>query len=276
MFYYIKTIMSQKSKPNFYCECCDYTTSRKSDYNKHLATDKHKLKQNKTEKSYDCECGKSYSLRSSLFNHKKSCKFILNKKLEQDKTEFLLNEIKQLKQIIQDQSFNQIICNNSNINSNNTNNFNINLFLDEKCKNAENFSDFINRIKQSINQTISQITNTNLNVELIELVNKEYNKLDDYKKPFYPTDKARNSLYIKDNDIWDKDNGDLLYDKTKVLQKDIIDKKLNNFTNSIDMDNMTDKQKEDYCKLISNATKDLDKSKIVKNICGNGVNPKEL
>jgi hypothetical protein len=275
MFYYIKTIMSQKSKPNFYCECCDYTTSRKSDYNKHLATDKHKLKQNKTEKSYECECGKNYSLRSSLFNHKKSCKFILNKKAEQDKTELLIQKIEHLEQIIQDQSFNQIINNNTTNNTNN-NNFNINIFLNEKCKDAINMTDFVNLIKNSISDISNCITNKNLNIELTDQVNKEYNLLSDYSKPFYITDKSRNSLMIKDNNEWIKDNGDLLYDKTKVLQKDIIKNKIDHFHNSVNMDNLNDKQQEQYCILISNTTQELDKKKIIKNICGNGLNPKEL
>jgi len=275
MFYYIKTIMSQKSKPNFYCECCDYTTSRKSDYNKHLATDKHKLKQNKTEKSYECECGKNYSLRSSLFNHKKSCKFILNKKAEHDKTELLIQKIEHLEQIIQDQSFNQIINNNTTNNTNN-NNFNINIFLNEKCKDAINMTDFVNLIKNSISDISNCITNKNLNIELTDQVNKEYNLLSDYSKPFYITDKSRNSLMIKDNNEWIKDNGDLLYDKTKVLQKDIIKNKIDHFHNSVNMDNLNDKQQEQYCILISNTTQELDKKKIIKNICGNGLNPKEL
>jgi hypothetical protein len=275
MFYYIKTIMSQKSKPNFYCECCDYTTSRKSDYNKHLATDKHKLKQNKTEKSYECECGKNYSLRSSLFNHKKSCKFILNKKAEQDKTELLIQKIEHLEQIIQDQSFNQIINNNTTNNTNN-NNFNINIFLNEKCKDAINMTDFVNLIKNSISDISNCITNKNLNIELTDQVNKEYNLLSDYSKPFYITDKSRNSLMIKDNNEWIKDNGDLLYDKTKVLQKDIIKNKIDHFHNSVNMDNLNDKQQEQYCILISNTTQELDKKKIIKNICTNGLNPKEL
>jgi len=81
---------------------------------------------------------------------------------------------------------------------------------------------------------------------------------------------------IKDNNEWIKDNGDLLYDKTKVLQKDIIKNKIDHFHNSVNMDNLNDKQQEQYCILISNTTQELDKKKIIKNICGNGLNPKEL
>jgi hypothetical protein len=137
-------------------------------------------------------------------------------------------------------------------------------------------TEFVKLIKNSISDISSCIVNKNLNIELTDQVNKEYNLLDNYSKPFYITDKSRNSLYIKDNDEWVKDNGDMLYDKTKTLQQDIINNKLNNFHKSVDMDNMNDKQQEQYCMLISGTTKDLDKSKIVKNICGNGINPKEL
>jgi hypothetical protein len=266
----------------FYCKICDYKCRDKFNLTKHLQSKKHLriMTDNKNEgdnldKKFICECGKKYNFSSGLCKHKKSCKKIKDKKAEQDKTDLLIQKIEHLEQIILDQSFNQIICNNSNINSNN-NNFNINVFLNEKCKDAIDINDFINTIKQSIAESISQITNSNLNVELVEYVNNEYNKIDDYQKPVYTTDKSRNSLYIKDNDEWVKDNGDLLYDKTKVLQKDIINNKLSNFNQSVNIDNMTDKQKEDYCMLISNTTRELDKPKIVKNICCNSVNPKEL
>jgi hypothetical protein len=165
---------------------------------------------------------------------------------------------------------------NNTTNNTNNNNFNINIFLNEKCKNAIDINDFIKSIKNSISDVSNCITNKNLNVELIEYVNNEYNKLDDYQRPYYSTDKSRNSLMIKDNNEWIKDNGDLLYDKTKVLQKDIIKNKIDHFHNSVNMDNLNDKQQEQYCILISNTTQELDKKKIIKNICGNGLNPKEL
>lgn len=266
---------------NFYCKICDVKCRDKFNFNRHLQSKAHLriMTDNQNEgdnldKKFICECGKKYNFSSGLCKHKKSCKFIQDKKREQDKTDLLIQKIEHLEKVIQDQSFNQVI--NNTTNNTNNNNFNINIFLNENCKNAINMTEFIKLIKNSISDISSCIVNKNLNIELTDQVNKEYNSLDDYQKPFYITDKSRNSLYIKDNDEWVKDNGDLLYDKTKTLQKDIIKNKTDQFHNSVDMDNMTEKQQEQYCMLISEATKDLDKTKIVKNICGNGLNPKEL
>jgi hypothetical protein len=266
---------------NFYCKICDVKCRDKFNFNRHLQSKAHlrimtdnQNEDNNLDKKFICECGKKYNFSSGLCKHKKSCKFILDKKAEQDKTELLIQKIEHLEQIIQDQSFNQVI--NNTINNTNNNNFNINIFLNEKCKDAINMTEFIKLIKNSISDISSCIVNKNLNIELTEQVNKEYNLLDDYQKPYYITDKSRNSLYIKDNDEWVKDNGDLLYDKTKVLQPVLIKNKIDNFHKSVDMDNMTDNQQEDYCKLVSEATKDMDKTKIVKTICCNGVNPKEV
>lgn len=259
------------------CKICDYKCRDKFNLTKHLQSKKHlrltntyQNEGNDLDKKFSCECGKNYKHKQSLFNHKKSCKFILDKKVEQDKTYLLIQKIEHLEQIMQDQSFNQVVNNNT------TNNFNINIFLNENCKNAINMTEFVNLIKNSISDISSCLVNKNLNIELTEQVNKEYNLLDDYSKPFYITDKSRNSLYIKDNDEWVKDNGDMLYDKTKTLQSVLIKNKIDKFHNSVDIENMNDKQQEQYCMLISGTTKDLDKSKIVKNMCTNGLNPKEL
>ena len=64
--------------PNkFYCEKCNFNTSRKSHYEKHLLTQKHKYLQNNdavaTKKKYVCDCGKEYNYRQSLYNHRKTC-----------------------------------------------------------------------------------------------------------------------------------------------------------------------------------------------------------
>jgi len=106
-------------------------------------------------------------------------------------------------------------------------------FFYNKCKDAIDMNDYVNRIKKTISQSNIQITD-DFNDLIIEFSNKEYNKLGNYEKPFYVIDKKRNLLYINDNDVWIKDNGgDLLFEKIKVLKDDILINQFNNFINSI-------------------------------------------
>ena len=73
--------MLQKVANKFNCKDCDYHTSRKSSWNKHISTHKHGILTNtdafatKSCKLYKCECGKMYNHRASLYNHKRSCTF---------------------------------------------------------------------------------------------------------------------------------------------------------------------------------------------------------
>jgi hypothetical protein len=148
-------LSNEKNKKynDYICKCCDYTTSRKSDYTKHLQTSKHAKNANtdkylqKTLKTLklSCECGKSYKHRQSLYAHKKNCKY---------ETEcFMKNEIAELKNMILNLSKNNAIMllnshdTNNKICSNNTNSFNtkneIKIFLNEHCANALSIQEFI-------------------------------------------------------------------------------------------------------------------------------------
>ena len=80
--------MGEKSPNFFICETCHYNTSNKKDYNKHLLTRKHEnttkynalgIKIPKNPKIYECDCGKSYPYRASLYNHKKICTYLNDK-----------------------------------------------------------------------------------------------------------------------------------------------------------------------------------------------------
>ena len=105
----------------FYCKCCDYTTSRKSQYERHLLTDKHKKYNNSTninnkvqESSviFECKCGKIYNDRSGLWRHKQICNTKID--TENDKTldynmiyelfKIQVNENKELKDILIEQN----------------------------------------------------------------------------------------------------------------------------------------------------------------------------
>jgi hypothetical protein len=68
----IKT-KNPKNPLTFFCDICDYVTSNKKDFNKHINTIKHVNNKKSTEHNMVCECGKTYINRSSLFNHRKVC-----------------------------------------------------------------------------------------------------------------------------------------------------------------------------------------------------------
>jgi hypothetical protein len=155
-----------KSSKKFHCETCHYFTSRKSQYDRHIATDKHKILQNPTHekfqnvKLYNCECGKIYKHSSTLYAHKKTCFHINNNNTfdYQNVSDLTDKEIiKTLLKIVENGNNTNNTTNNTtnNNNSHNTTNidnktFNLNFFLNETCKDAMNISEFVSSIKVSL------------------------------------------------------------------------------------------------------------------------------
>ena len=158
--------------------------------------------------------------------------------------------------------------NNNTTNSHNTNNFNINVFLNEKCKDAINMSDFINSIEVSLEQ-LDYTKTQGLEKGISNVIMENMNKLSLYERPIHCTDKKRETLYIKDNDTWEKDK-----DKSKI--KKIINKTSNkNFTALVNWKdenpnymNFDDKQAY-FARTISKIGKPISEveDKIVKKIC---------
>ena len=99
----LSNIKNPNEIPNIYiCKLCDYSTSNKKDYNKHLLTQKHKKKEDSTKnpqkspKLYNCNyCEKIYKNRTGLWRHNKICKKI-PEKIESNK----LNENNDYKKIL--------------------------------------------------------------------------------------------------------------------------------------------------------------------------------
>jgi len=222
----------QEVAKNFYCSDCDYNTSKTSSWKKHLLTSKHqntintiKTTISKTGCEYShhkCSCGKVYKHYSSLWNHKKSCKGLIvvenygENISEKDLIMLLLKENKEFKQLIIEQSAHMMelatipkTTNNNNnvINNNNcTNNqFNLNLFLNEKCKNAMNMSDFINSIEIQ-DEDFENIGKLGYVQGISNIFVKGLKGLDVTMRPMHCSDIKRETLYIKDNDTWDKDD----------------------------------------------------------------------
>jgi hypothetical protein len=239
---------TKKSLCIFVCEPCSYECNNKKDYNKHLLTKKHCNVSNSNEnKLYICDtCNKPYKYHSGLWKHKKDCKA---KTIEEvnyvDIIKQLLTQNNELKNFIVEQAqehkkettdilnrvidqanenkkdtvdiINKVIENTKPTNITNTTNnnnkaFNINLFLNETCKDAINFSDFIKQLEVS-----REDLENNAQLGFVDGVSKilieSLKQLDKTERPIHCTDVKRETMYIKDEDKWNKEE-----DSTKLNQ----------------------------------------------------------
>jgi hypothetical protein len=230
--------------PNVKHECitCHYFTCNKKDFLKHLLTAKHLRLTNPNEKSpkipknpqnnqnaqYECDCGKNYRHMSSLCNHKKVCTYTKTKAqesspdIESDDFEIneknlilmLLKENKELKTMMLEQQNMVIdICKHGthNNNSNNTNShnktFNLNMFLNETCKDAMNISEFVDSIKFQLSD-LESVGELGYVKGISNIIVKNLNALDITQRPVHCADKKREVLYIKDDNKWEKEDSD--------------------------------------------------------------------
>ena len=222
------TMMTQKTTNDFVCEKCHFVCSKKRDYERHILTRKHKNDDKKATdhiKKYECECGKSFAYRQGLYVHKKSCKIeiiidnITNNEVknESKKTDEQIDSKtdKELKDLVKDlikqngelvktiQDIVPKIGTTNNITNNN--HFNLNVFLNEKCKDALNINDFIESLKITLDDL--EFSNKNGMVQGISnLMIKGLKELDIYKRPIHCTDAKRDIMYIKDKEKWEKDD----------------------------------------------------------------------
>lgn len=210
-----------KSSTTFKCECCDYITVRKSQYDRHLLTAKHKIFTNTYEvvpksSKYSCECGKDYKHRQSLYAHKKKClseNIVTISTLSEPTIEYLLKEnmemkkdSMEMKQMIMEMMGKTGNTTNNITNNNQQNNqFNINMFLNETCKNAINFSDFIERIEISHDDLDNNAQLGFVN-GITKILMDNLKLLTLHERPIHCTDVKRETMYIKDENKWNKDH----------------------------------------------------------------------
>ena len=238
------TLKASKNVNSYICEECNFICSRAYDYNRHIKTAKHKSMTNNDIKSvrkteqYECVCGKIYKHRQGLHYHKKTCTSqnqqisdeIINQpvqsldtglviellKQNQEFKELMIDQNKQLqqsheqnnelqKQLLEAVKDGKTINNNNTINNTTNNRFNLNVFLNETCKDAINLNDFI----QSIVLNIDDFINTgevgyvkgisNIMVERIR-------DMEPHIRPIHCTDLKREIVYVKDSNIWAKED----------------------------------------------------------------------
>ena len=212
------TKIREENEFAFNCKKCDFKCVYKSDYKRHLMTAKHKMitndniKTRKNEKDNKCECGKIFKFSSGLSRHKKNCSYLFETKNEliqitndtnTDKDKLILDLLAQNKELIT--MLNETIPKIGNNNNNTINNhFNIQNFLNEDCKDAINFSEFIENIKVSFEDLEHQAEVGYIN-GVSKLFIENLQELGTHKRPIHCTDKKRKTLYIKENNEWDKE-----------------------------------------------------------------------
>ena len=235
-----ETNFSPKVAKNHRCELCDYNTCKTSDFKKHLETIKHKMKHNETfetelhqkvAKNLQCSCGISFNNRTTLWRHKKKCNFETQQIKEQTPqslnfitTELIMELIKdnkEMKQIIleQNNTINNLVKNgvtnaNGNTNSLNNNNnktFNLQFFLNETCKNAMNITDFVETIKLQLSD-LEKFGEVGYVEGISNIITSNLKAMDVTVRPVHCTDKKRETMYIKDENEWKKEDDN----KTKL------------------------------------------------------------
>ena len=240
------TNLVPKSSEILSCNCCDYNTSRKSQYDRHMLTPKHlntvsrlQMATNLVPKVpllFVCNnCNKKYKHHSSLWKHnnKNNCNNLKNEvnhtapnnnnnNNNNDLIQYLMNENKEFKNLILEIVKKDSITNNNNINSHNKT-FNLQIFLNETCKDAMNMSDFIDSMKLQLSD-LESVGKLGFVDGISNIIINNLKALDIEKRPVHCSDAKRETMYIKDQDRWEKEGDEL--NRMKQMVRQVRDKNI--------------------------------------------------
>jgi hypothetical protein len=231
-----------KNADKYYCEKCNFKCSKKSNYNIHLTTTKHQkilddTSQMPISRMYSCnKCGQEYKYHSGLWRHKQKCtgensvsvnveqvsnQASVTSPLDSSLVIELLKQNQEFKELMieqhkrmteQQDTIIELSKNSGNTTNNNTinnttnnNKFNLNVFLNETCKDAINLNDFI----QSIELTVNDFINTG-EVGYVrgisDIMLERIRDMHPHIRPIHCTDLKRETVYVKDSDVWAKED----------------------------------------------------------------------
>lgn len=237
---------SQKVAFKFACETCQYACSNKYDYTKHLDTRKHQTNMLDKETSQDIaykfscpDCGNKYKYQSGLCKHKKQCKPVVNTPLPPtNETQSLCELVKELvksnqelqKQVIE--LCKQGTHNTTTTTNSNNKSFNLNFFLNEQCKNAINFKEFVENIEVS-REDLANTGQLGFVSGISKILIDHLKELGIHERPIHCTDLKRDTVYIKDNNEWNKEADDVkirsaIQEVSRKSMGTLIDWKKNN------------------------------------------------
>ena len=251
-----------KNLPKFNCNNCNYKCSKKSEWTKHISTQKHiRLISANLDESKNlhiiCKCGRQYKHMSSLCKHRRFCSEIYNIKsiINDDSISNIVLEVVKNNNDIQKQyvemhkqnqefqqkmmeSFQEVcksnIVTNNNITQTNSNNktFNLQIFLNETCKDAMNMSEFIDSMKIQLSD-LESVGKLGFVDGISNIIINNLKALDIEKRPVHCSDAKRETMYIKDHDKWEKEDDEL--NKMKQMVKQVRDKNISLITSWRDL-----------------------------------------
>ena len=297
--------------PDFTCLVCDFSCSKQSNFNNHNITRKHINAAKKSEMETletnwkqmetgmhilqpNCQnkciiCNKIYKTRSGLWKHSQNCfpeQQPTSEPLSNEKTDMVMSILKQneeFKSLIVEQNariielmntkntVTHIINNNDNKTINNQ--FNLNLFLNETCRDAMNINEFIENIEIQMKE-LENVANNGYVTGITDIILSRLKQLDISKRPVHCTDLKRETLYIKDKNEWNRDteeNSKIKNMITKVANKNY--RKIPKWREQHPECQEPENEKYDYCiKMMRNSLGEIGDEqiklddKIIKNI----------
>jgi hypothetical protein len=297
----------KKNFPVFYCESCDFKCFQKCDWERHILRDKHNNRlegnagnEKKLEKTFTCKCGKFFKTNAGLWKHKKNCTEQLSKLVHLEESnkdeskkdnpsdkELIMMLIKENSELRKEQSdikelILEIVKNGThNTNTNNSHNttnshnkaFNLNLFLNETCKNAMNINDFVDSIKLQLSDFID-VGEKGFVQGISNIIVKKLNSLDETVRPIHCTDQKRETFYVKDENKWEKEEEDMKKIRKMIKRVVVKNEKLMTVYKEKfpDYDDYYSNRSDQYSKFVIEAMggfgdNDVEKeNKIIKNV----------
>ena len=292
----------QKSAPRFYCNNCHYGTSKKSSYDEHILSAKHKRHTNGNEvainlanksanfdqnllNGFTCEnCDREFKTRSGLWKHEQKCNLISQNNQTfstsggKDIIMALIKDHTELKNLIikviekDSGGHNTNHSNNNNHSHNKT--FNLSFYLNETCKDAINIGDFVKSIKVQL-EDLENTGRVGYVDGVSDIILNNLNSIDTHKRPIHCTDEKREVLYIKNNGQWvkEEDSKPILTNAIKTIANENI-KTITQWKQTYpDCTDSDSKKNNLYLKIVSNSMSggskeecDKNYNKIIKNI----------
>ena len=235
------TKITQKTQKNsnYFCDICDFKTNNKNDYSRHILTPKHCKKSNLTiiEQSltnntqiisnFNCTiCNKKYKSRVGLWGHKKKCHFeneIIEEKSSIDNSNNSNNNSNLILELVkQNQEFKELMMeqnkymlelaknaghNTNSHNTTNNNKFNLQLFLNETCKDAMNITEFVNSLVLNF-EDLENMGHLGYVEGICKIFLRGLRGVEVTKRPFHCSDVKRETMFVKDLAGWEKENSD--------------------------------------------------------------------